>query len=207
MPSVSRRKELWSRNEAQRPVLRYVIGLGVPIGIGISPWIANPQAPDWTSLLDPFPVSLRSILVPISAVLLGGIAVATQFYSRSHWSRSRLERIFGRLFLLFLLSMILLTVAYFLVVVRLPGDGGRSSVSFAVGFSQDSCCPCPAELSDMACAQQLNLKPSGLNHSRSDWKRKLTELWLSLLLLAAISLFAVLVGILLLDSRRVLRSK
>ena len=69
---------------AQRYV-RYVVGFGVAVGVGLAPFLGKVPGLDVLARL--FPPDLKSTLIPFSAFLMGLIAVAIQYYSAESISR------------------------------------------------------------------------------------------------------------------------
>src|SRR4051812_30870916 len=70
---------------AQRFV-RYGLGFFVGVAIGMAPFLGEVNVPVFRALLSVMPFQLWSDLIPLSAFLMGIIAVAVQFYAAERTS-------------------------------------------------------------------------------------------------------------------------
>ncbi|HYN20995.1 MAG TPA: hypothetical protein VE078_08545 [Thermoanaerobaculia bacterium] len=185
-----------------RRLVRYVVGFGIAVGLGMAPFLS---VPGMGSLLDLFPTDMRRPLIPLSIFLMGIVAVAVQFYAGESTGRAVLRRRF-RLALICLVVGLMLFLALYVRFIESyehrRRDGQMEATPVVIGLSRTAGCGCEENLSNAKCLQQLTLQPGAVE---SCWgSRYLIRLSLNLSYLLLTGGFAALIGLLLLqeESRR-----
>lgn len=185
-------KAIQAPTPLSRKLVRYLVGFGVGVGVGLAPYLGLINVPPFKSLLSLIPGSVQDAAIPLSAALMGAVAVAVQWYGEERVSRAWLRRMFARTLVVAALSFILLTVVYNLVVVNIPmGDG---AASFVVGFVRPEKPACPAEVSDAMCIKLLTLDPAEVTAFWGDGQVRLAKLALTFSYLLFTGSFGMLVG-------------
>jgi hypothetical protein len=185
---------------AQRYV-RYVVGFGVAVGVGLAPFLGKVPGLDVLARL--FPPDLKSTLIPFSAFLMGLIAVAIQYYSAESISRPVLKRRFTFSLVALVVGLFLLLTLYSFLVVQFPIEGGSSSVPVIVATSRTPECECKTS-NDLECLMEVTISPRAVEHCWGSRPLKLSRLALSFSYLLVTGGFGALIGLLLLqeESRR-----
>ncbi len=184
-----------------RRYVRYVVGFGVAVGIGLAPFLGKVPGLDVLARL--FPPDLRSTLIPFSALLMGVIAVAVQYYSTETISRPALRRRFTFSLVALVAGLFFLFILYSLLVVQLPIDGGRTNLPVIVSLSRTADCPCKSS-NDVECLAEISTSPRAVERCWGSRPLKMSRLALSLSYLLVTGGFGALIGLLLLqeESRR-----
>jgi hypothetical protein len=191
--------------EAPTPIARryvsYVVGFGVAVGIGLAPFLGKVAGVD--ALLNLFPRSLHGSLIPLSAFLMGFIAVVIQFYSGESLSRALLRRRFKVAWLLLLAGFVLLFSFHTLFVVPVPYKTERGTIPVLIGSSriQGGSCQCAPTDSDKQCIQKLSFDPAAIETCWGSGSIKLRGYLLSLSYLMVTGGFGALIGLLLLTEQ------
>jgi len=186
-----------------RKFVLYFAGFWVAVGLALAPLLANAKP---GSLLALFPESLRLSLIPFSGLLMGGVALAVQFYQREGTSRARLRRRFGVLIVGTGLAVLALVVLLNLLVVDVPMPAAASTTHVLIGFHRLPTCGCVTP-SDVGCLGELG--PDDPMAVESCWSRRWSKLTLTIAYLTTIGGLGGLVGLLLLQeaSRRAQRRR
>jgi len=184
-----------------RRFVRYVSGFGVGVALGMAPFLGVVEVPGFEALLRLFPRELAHSLIPLSAFLMGVVAVAVQFYSGERIAATTLRRRFKRTLILLLVGFLLLVVLYTLFVRTVAVEGGARELAFTTGWQRLPSCGCPPQLTDVECLKELSANPAATG---SCWGRQLLVVRLSLTLayLLVTGGFGALVGLLLLAEER-----
>ena len=180
---------------AQRYV-RYVVGFGVAVGVGLAPFLGKVPGLDVLARL--FPPELKSTLIPFSAFLMGLIAVAIQYYSRESISRPALKRRFTFSLIALVVGLFLLLTLYSFLVVQFPIEGGSSSVPVIVATSRTPECECKTS-NDLECLMEVSISPRAVEHCWGSRALKMSRLALSFSYLLVTGGFGALIGLLLLQ--------
>lgn len=177
--------------------VRYVLGFGVWIGIGLAPFLGKVHVPGFDALLSLYPLSLQKIMIPFSAFLMGLIALGLQGFAEGKLEPTRLRRLFGFGLIALVVGLFSLVVLYMFFVVYVGfGDGGHGAV--VVGPERATGCGCKPAMSDEECIQTLSLESKAI---ASCWRGpavKLRQLLLTVAYLLLTGGFAALVAVLLL---------
>ena len=178
--------------------VRYMLGLGVSVVVGLAPYLGKLNVPLFTPLLSLIPDSLQTSLIPTSTALMSVVAVAIQWYGGERPSRKRLSRWFARILLLVVVSFVLLVYIGNAVVVRVQFLGTESA-SILVGFSRPYKAPCPEGVSDSECIRShLTFNPAAIESFWGDRQIRIARLALTLSYLFFMCSFSSLVGVLVL---------
>jgi len=181
-----------------RRLVRYVLGFGVGVSVGLAPYLGLFRVPFFVPLLNLIPESIQNTAIPLSAALMGTVAVVVQWFARDRMSRVLLRKSFKRTLFIIGMSFIVLLILHTMVVVSVPILGGQDSVSFIVGFTRPQKPPCPAEVSDSDCIKRITLDPSAIESFWGDRAVRLATLSLILAYLAFTGSFGSLIGLVLL---------
>lgn len=183
-----------------RRFVRYVVGFGVAVGIGSAPFLGQLDLPLFTPLLQLIPRSLQASLIPISAALMGLVAVVVQWLGEERLTKAWLRKAFGRTLAIAGVSLFLLLVLHPFLVVRVPIPRTGSVESFVVGFVQPDAPGC-AGLSKAECVQSLSLDEKKIATYWGDGQIALASLCLQLVYLLFAGSFGALIGLIILRMR------
>jgi hypothetical protein len=178
-----------------RRFVRYVLGFGVGVSIGLAPYLGKIGVPGFSSLLELYPIELKRELIPLSAFLLGIVAVTVQFYSAKTASGALLRRHF-RTMLFTLIAGFLISVAlYQQFVIAVPIEEGHH-ITVVIGWPRSPHCGC-GTLDDLDCVRHLSVDPGAISGC---WNNvHLVEFALVISYLFLLGGFGALVGLLLLS--------
>ena len=184
-----------------RRYVRYVVGFGVAVGIGLAPFLGKVPGLDVLARL--FPPDLRSTLIPFSALLMGVIAVAVQYFSTESISRPALRRRFTFSLAAVVAGLFLFLVLHDFLVVQFPIEGGGSTLPVIVALHRTEDCPCKTS-SDIECLSQISANPRAVERCWGSRPLKMSRLVLGFSYLLVTGGFGALIGLLLLqeESRR-----
>src|SRR5215216_996968 len=198
-----------STNSAQKPKLpeppglgkrlvRYILGFGVSLAIGLAPFLGKVDIPLFDSLLSILPESEQAVLIPLSSALMAVIAVAVQWWAISKVSGAWLQRVFSRILVVLATSFALFLIVHNFWVVRVPIAGGDEYVSFLVGFNRPIRSPCGVEISDSRCIALLTFDPTLISSFWGDRAIRVSRLLVFVSYLSFMGAFGALVGLLIL---------
>jgi hypothetical protein len=201
-----------------RMLVRYILGFGVSVAVGLAPYIGRLNVPLFTPLLSMMPVSLQDTAIPLSATLMGVVAVAIQWHGRDRLNRKWIEKSFKTTLALALLCLIVLVVVHPFAVATVKVGPERERMSFVVGVidsdkpqcpddpeegRETDCNPCPQGMSPEECIGRIGTSEGAI---KSQWgARQIAVMSLLLLLpyLGFMTSFGLMVGLLLLEETRV----
>jgi len=178
-------------------LVRYILGFGVGVGVGLAPYLGVYKIPFFHPMLTLIPNTLREPLLPLSAALMGLLAVAIQWYEGENVSRIKLRKLFTRALIFASAALLLLFVIHRLVVLRVPTFGGNS-VTVLKGFVRPDKQPCGLEISDLECVRRVTLDEAKINSFWGDSQVQTAGITLSLLYLLFTGAFGMLVGLVIL---------
>ena len=176
-------------------LVRYIVGFGVGVGIGLAPYLGKLQVPGFDALLSLIPDSVQGTALPLSALLMGAVAVWVQWTAGDQPSRAWLRRAFRRGLLVGFISLVAFIVVQTLVVVELRIPAENRSVSFLVGFTRSNRPPCTSEKSDAECIKLITVDEARIAAQWGDTQIRLARLALVTSYLATTATFGLLVGI------------
>jgi hypothetical protein len=205
MSSRSRTREEQQIPELPTPIarrfVRYLVGFGVGVAIGLAPYLGKLRLPLFAPLLDLIPQSLQDTVLPLSAALMGMLAVFVQWTAAERPSQKWLRTMFRRTLVLALVGFVLLVVAHTYMVETIPVTSGESTgaVSLVIGLKR------PADegdcrgLSNAACIKSvLTMDQAAVTDFWGDHPVRLSRLALIATYLLFTSSFGLLVGLLVL---------
>lgn len=141
----------------------YVLSFGVSAGLGLAPFLGNKKVPGFRALLDLFPTQIQDELIPISAFLMGLVALAIHFYSGERVRTASLKRWFKLGFAGMLGLLLALFVIYKIFVVRLEMPAIKRSVAVLVGWSPLDSCDCrKLRLGKKLCVKRVSVRPEAI---------------------------------------------
>lgn len=184
--------------------VRYMVGFGVAVAIGMAPFLGTLDLPLFAPLLAMFPDSLRGTAIPLSSFVMGLVAIAVQFAAGEVVSRKGLRRWFVRTLVLIVGGVVLLLVLYSELVTVIPdvakvdGEGTRY-VALVTGLSRQPHCTCEPTLSDAACIREIGF--ANVAACWGDAQVRRSGLALTLVYLLLMGGFGALVGLLLLQEK------
>lgn len=184
-----------------RLFVKYVLGFGVGVAVGLSVYLGKLDIPLFAPLLHMIPDSLQPVLIPLSSALMGTIAVVTQFYSQERLSRKRLTPLFIKLAVAFVVAILAFMTVQSVVAVRIPTVEGASE-TFLVGFTRPLVAPCPAGISDEECIKRLTFNTGNISSFWGKGRMVVAQLALQLTYLATTCIFAGLVALVVLTTGR-----
>jgi len=184
---------------------RYILGFGVTLSIGLAPFLGKVKVPGFVALLEVVPLQLQDALIPLSAFLMGLIAVAVQFYAGEDIAPGYIRSLFGGGLATVVVGLILFTTLSSYFVER--QEFGSQSVGVLVTDSRRPGCACSPQDDNNACIKQLSLAEEALDSCWGGPSFQRRKLSLSLTYLFLTGGFASLIGLLLLQMRNRPRRK
>jgi hypothetical protein len=145
--------------------VRYLMGFGVGVTAGVAPFLGLLEVPGFEALLQLFPESLRPSLIPLSAFLMGLVAVGVQFLHHETASRASLRRWFLVAFAAVAAGFVWLAVVYDTLVIRIdiPAADTVFTEVIAPRRLPPPACPCATGVSDEECIREY-LHPSRIEN-------------------------------------------
>jgi len=181
--------------------VRYLLGFSVSIGVGLAPYLGKVNVPLFTPMLSFIPLFLQDTVIPLSSAVMGIVAVWVQWNGSTRVSKSWASRMFTRILLTAIVSLLALVVVEMLAVERIHINANGETVSYAVGFSYPTWDVCKG-LSRADCIEtQLTLNPAKIATYFGPQQVRLTELLLVLSYTVFMSSFGALVGVLVITRR------
>ena len=182
--------------------LRLFLGFGVAFGLGLAPYLGLIDVPGFRALVSLYPGSIRDQIIPISAALMGVLAVVVDWTADARPSKRWVARRFRYAVAVCLMGLVALWVLQTYLVVRIPIDGGAETVSFVRGFSRPATCGCDPRLSDADCiVRKLTFDETAIRTCWGDSRIQAAELLLSAAYLAFTAAFGGMIGLLLIARR------
>lgn len=187
--------------------VRMIVGFGVSVAVGLSPFLGQLGVPLFAPLLNLIPSSIRTSAVAVSAALMGLTAVwiQWQFYRRP--SDDSVPKLFRRAGLVAICSLSLLFVAYSQLVTEVPIRGQKESLYFVTGFS-DAKWPQCSGLSNAQCIGEVTTTDySRILSCFGERQIKMANLALQIPYFAFLSSFGAMIGALMLSGNSLRHSK
>lgn len=196
-----------------RKYVRYVVGFGVGVAVGMAPFLGLLEVPFFAPLLSLFPPSaegVRGAAIPLSSFLMGLVTVGIQFAYGEEISRRWLRWSFAATFLALVAGLVVMLYLHTENVLSIPNvrttNERTTSVWLVVGGPRPDPplpgCPCTREESDVSCVEGIAFERVKLCWGDRQVKRAERSLTLAYLFLTGG--FGALIGLLLLqeESRR-----
>ncbi|HWM89541.1 MAG TPA: hypothetical protein VN493_02110 [Thermoanaerobaculia bacterium] len=181
-----------------RRFVRYVLSFGISVGIGMAPFLGKIKVPGFEALLELFPRQLQGVLIPLSAFLMGLVALAIQFYHSEKIAAGSLRRYFRMGFIAMVLGFFLFVVLHRLFVIRVPLGRGESHAAVVVTPTRLETCGCERRLTNYDCVRTLSFDPAALATCWGGEAQQVRELSLMIPYLLLTSGFGALIGLLVL---------
>lgn len=182
--------------------VQYVLAFGVSVAIGLAPFLGKTKVPGFDALLSIIPTSRHATLIPLSALMMGTVAVVVQWFATDRPSRRWLNTRFKAVLAVLIVSFVALVVVETLAIAKVPVEGGRTWETFQVGFSRPNREPCPAEVSDAECIMRLTFNEALIASFWGDLSVRIAGLCLTLSYLGVTGAFGGLVGLLVIRQSR-----
>jgi ABC-type antimicrobial peptide transport system permease subunit len=176
---------------------KYVVGFGVSVAVGLAPYLGRLNVPLFTPLLNLIPPSVQDTAIPLSAALMGIVAVLIEWYGMSTLTLDTVQKWFSRTVLWIIAGFILLTIIQTRVVARVSMSGGKETASFLVGLHDPLTPPCE-RLGKAECIKLITTDPAKIESHWGDDNIANAKLALLFSYLAFTSGFGFLVGLLVL---------
>jgi hypothetical protein len=188
-----------------RKYVRYVVGFGVGVAVGMAPFLGLLDVPLFAPLLSMFPASVQATAIPLSAFLMGLVAVGIQFASGEKVSRRWLRWSFFATFVALVIGVVVLLSLYTERILTVPNvetaDGRTIDIRLVVGGERPvpppPGCDCLPTQGDVACIQEIAFENAPACWGRLQVVRAERALTLAYLFLT--SSFGALIGLLLLQ--------
>lgn len=190
------RKLLTPPTSLAKQLVRYILGFGIGVSLGLAPYFGEINI----ALFKPMrliPDSLRDSILPLSAALMGIIAVIVQWYGGQRLSQRWFKWAFRRAVIVAVISLTIFAVIHAFLVTTVPILAGQESASFVVGFSRPEGGSCKG-LSDADCIKILSFDEAAIASYWGDRQMRLSKLVLTLSYLSFTSSFGMLVGLIVL---------
>jgi hypothetical protein len=187
-----------------RRFVRYALSFGVSVGVGMAPFLGKIKIPGFEALLELFPAQLQGVLIPLSAFLMGLVALAIQFYHSERIATGNLRKYFKLGFAAMLAGFFLFVILYKLFVIRVPFAGGERVAAVVVTPTRLSMCGCDPRLTNYDCIRTLSFDPAAQATCWGGEALEIRELSLMIPYLLLTSGFGALIGLLILkeDNQR-----
>ena len=181
--------------------VKYVLGFMVAVGIGLAPYLGKLEVPLFSALLNLLPMSMHNTVLPLSAFLMGIVAVCTQWYAAERLARSRLNRLFVSVLAVLLAGTVALLVIHNRVVVEVDIPATGETATYLVGFSRSNRPPCTQEISNAECLVLLTLDEARIASFWGDQRINDARLALTSAYILCTACFGALVGVLVLGGQ------
>jgi hypothetical protein len=178
-------------------LVRYLLGFGVGVGVGLAPYLGIVRVPFFRALLSLIPDSIQDTVIPLSAALMGALAVAIQWYAGEDVTRETLRRMFKKTLIWAACTFVGLTIIHTLVVVSIPRTD-EDPLSVIVGFFRPENDKCPPNISDAKCVKNVSIDPAEIASVWGDRQIRIARLSLMFAYFLFTGCFGTLVGLLVL---------
>lgn len=183
-----------------RLLVRYILGFGVGIGVGLAPFLGRLDVPGFNALASLIPDALQSTAFPVSAFLMGTIAVWIQWQAGEKPTRLWLRRSFKKTLWTLIGGGVVFLILNTLVVVPVTVPAANTEASFLVGFDRPPTDGCQG-LSASSCITRLSFNPSRIADHWGDRQLQFAGLSLLLAYFITTGAFGSMIGLVLLRDR------
>lgn len=115
--------------------VRYTVGFGVAVAVGLAPFLGKVGVPGFKALILMIPDSLHGNIFPLSAFIMGTLAVWIQWQAGEEPTRQWQNQSFRRFLVLTFVSIGAFIIVQAFVVVTIHGAGMDKPISFLIGFN------------------------------------------------------------------------
>lgn len=178
------RKEIQAPTSLARRFVRYAVGFGAGVGVGLLPLQRE--------LLVLFPAELQRPLVPLAAFTMGVVALTVQFFFDERIARRTLRRRFLACLMVLALALTFLLYLYVDRIQRVEIPSRDTTIHVLLGPERLATCGCPEGMNDLDC-----LKNVSLDGMHTCWDTTGTRYAFILTYLLLMSAFGALIGLLL----------
>jgi hypothetical protein len=183
--------------------------------VGLAPFLGKAKVPGLAALIELYPPSLQSWLIPLSGILMGMIAVIVEFAGSTRTPKRMVKRWFARTCGIFIISFVLLVCVYVFTVVQIERPVLRELnatpdvVNLAVITGSrvvppqfpGSECKCVARQPAERCIADISLKPANVAACFGSDRIALATLALVFLYLAVTGSFVAGIGVFVIHKR------
>ena len=145
--------------------VRLVLGFGVWVALGLSPFLGMVDLPVFSSLLSLYPQSLHWV-IPLSGLLMGAVAMAIEFAAGDKWNLRSIRRGFGISLAVFFLAFLTLLFVYPQWIARVEVPAAKRIASFVTGpelpANLPDDCECESSWVREKCLAAISFKPSNI---------------------------------------------
>jgi hypothetical protein len=180
-----------------RDYIRYVVGFSVAVTVGLAPYLGKAEVPGFAALLTLVPEDLHDTAFPLSAALMGAVAVGVQWMFAGRPSRSRLDQLFKRAGMSFIASLFVFIVVNTFVVERIYVGATQRTEAFLIGWQRPDQSPCAKPMSNANCIKRLLLDRAEIRGFWGDTQVRTAQLALIVSYLGTTGSFGALIGLLL----------
>lgn len=178
--------------------VRYVVGFGVSVAVGLAPYLGRLHVPLFTPMLFLLPESVQGIAIPLSAASMGIVAVWVQWYGSQRLRPDWVGTWFVRTIIVCFVSLFLIAAIEMTAVVRVDVPSVDQVASFAVGPLNPNTPPC-VNLSRQDCIKHaLSLDPAQIESHFGETQANFTKLALVIVYTTFMTMFGILVGLMML---------
>lgn len=175
--------------QSARTMIRLGVSFGVGFAVAMAPLIGAKEIPFFRPLADLLSESHRNVLIPVSALLLGLIAMSVHFLLGEKVSRARIRKTFVATLIAIGVSVVALVTLHQLYIVK----AGCSAEPIVLGWSRLESCGCEPGSSDRTCLEDSACQIEGC-WKESQARQVTLSIYLSYLFI--LCGFEVLVGLL-----------
>lgn len=175
-----------------RTWIRWVLGFGVGVVVGLAPFLGRMDVPGFTSLFNVLPFNDRGQIYPLSGFACAVTAVAYQYWAQGEQPDHR--RMFMRALVFTVMCFVVFLALRMLFVVDVPINGNQDFIPVLVSPVRVATCGCPPAMSDVQCVQNISIDVAEIASCWGDGLLRVIRLGLILAYLGLIAAFGMLVG-------------
>lgn len=175
-----------------RTWIRWVLGFGVGVVVGLAPFLGRMDVPGFTSLFNVLPFNDREQIYPLSGFVCAVTAVAYQYWAQG--TRPDHRKMFARALIFTIACFLGFLALRTLFVVDVPIDGNGQFIPVLVSGGRVASCGCPATMSDVQCVQNVSIDVAEIASCWGDGPLRTIRLALIVAYLGLIAAFGLLVG-------------
>lgn len=174
--------------------VQYILGFGVSVAVGLAPFLGKLDVPLFKPLLGVLPPSEHDVAIPISALLMGFVAVVVQWYAEDPIRRVELRKWFLRFAVALMISVLVFVCISALATARIA-VGEDSTAVLLHGFGAPTCEACK-NMSSGECIKVITFDPTRIDGCWGSDRVAVARISLLITYLTLTSCFGALVGLL-----------